>query len=135
MTLHDIFSNVCHTSSNRNHSSSQAYATLLNASQLSSNQILKPHAPYWYSKIQCSDWMKVVTERYIVQWIYELNMKRRYYRGIVVPPRKLFSNWTKVFLNNDTFSLLICQMKFKRAPKNRSSEQVQHFHILVILHP
>ena len=38
-----------------------------------------------------------------------------------------FSQMDKGFLKNDTFSLLIGQMKFKRTNKNHSSEQVLYF--------
>ncbi len=42
--------------------------------------------------------------------------------GVVAPPRKRFPKFDKCFLKNDTFSLLIGQMKFKRAIKNHFSE-------------
>ena len=43
--------------------------------------------------------------------------------GIVVSPRKLFTNWTKVSLRT-TYNWRI---KFKRANEKHSSEQVLHF--------
>ena len=40
--------------------------------------------PYWYSQIQCLDWLKLVSEPYKVQWIYELDMRTRLATILVV---------------------------------------------------
>ena len=44
-------------------------------------------------------------------------------KGVVVPPRKLFPNWTKVSLRTTHD----WQIKFKRANEKHSSTQVLHF--------
>ena len=50
----------------------------------------------------------------------------RTFGGVVAPPRKLFTNWTKVSLRTTRD----WRIKFKRANKKHSSKQVLQFPLL-----